>query len=99
MNTTGVALVGLGTVGSGMAEVQFSNAQRIGHRAGKTLELRQVVVRECDNPRDVKIPAGILSGDLKRITSDPAISVVAHLVGGLEPARTIMLDLLESGKD
>lgn len=99
MNTTGVALVGLGTVGSGVAKLLLSHAERIGQRAGKTLELRQVVVRDCDKPRDVKLPAGILSGDLKKITSDPAISVVAHLVGGLEPARTIMLALLESGKD
>jgi homoserine dehydrogenase len=77
----------------------FRTPSELAQRAGKTLELRQVVVRDCDKPRDVKIPAGILSSDLKRITSDPAISVVAHLVGGLEPARTIMLALLESGKD
>ncbi len=50
-------------------------------------------------PRDVELPAGLLTDDLSRITGDPEITAVAQLVGGLEPARTIMLKLLESGKD
>ena len=58
--------------------------------------------RWCANAkksRDVKLPAGIISTDLKRVTGDPEIKVAALLVGGLEPARTIALSLLESGKD
>ncbi len=50
-------------------------------------------------PRDCDLPPGMLSDDLSRITRDPEIVAVAHLIGGLEPARTIMLKLLESGKD
>jgi homoserine dehydrogenase len=57
------------------------------------------VVRDVTKPRDCELPAGILSADLSRITGDPEIVAVAHLLGGLEPARTIMLALLESGKD
>ena len=45
------------------------------------------------------LPEGILSDDLRRITQNPEIKVVAKLIGGLEPARTIMLELLRSGKD
>ena len=45
------------------------------------------------------MPAEIVSTDIGRITSDPGVSIVALLVGGLEPARTYMLKLLESGKD
>ena len=45
------------------------------------------------------LPRGILSSDLARITKNPEIKVVAKLIGGLEPARTIMLELLRSGKD
>ena len=50
-------------------------------------------------PRDVDLPAGVLTDDLKRITDNPEIQVVAELIGGIEPARTIVLELLESGKD
>ena len=94
-----VAIVGMGTVGAGVARLLLDHGDRTARHAGKTLWLEQVVVRDVDRPRDVELPAGVLSDDLSRITSDPEIKVVAQLIGGLEPARTIMIKLLESGKD
>ncbi len=99
MEKTKVAIVGLGTVGSGVAKLLLDYGDRTARHAGRTLWLEQVVVRDVTKPRDCDLPKGILSADLKRITSDPEIVAVAHLLGGLEPARTIMLALLESGKD
>ncbi len=99
MEQVKVALVGLGTVGSGVARLLLDHGDRAARHVGRQLKLEQVVVRDINRPRAVKLPPGILSCDLKRITGDPQISAVAHLVGGLEPARTIMLQLLESGKD
>ena len=99
MEQVKVALVGLGTVGSGVARLLLDHGDRAARHVGRQLKLEQVVVRDINRPRAVKLPPGILSNDLKRITGDPQISAVAHLVGGLEPARTIMLQLLESGKD
>ncbi len=99
MEKTKVAIVGLGTVGSGVARLLLDHADRPARHAGRRLWLEQVVVQDLTKPRDVEVPAGILSDDLTRITRDKEISVVAHLVGGLEPARQIFLDLLESGKD
>ena len=49
--------------------------------------------------RDVDLPDGVLTDDLQRVIDDESVTVVAQLVGGIEPARTIMLQLLESGKD
>ena len=63
------------------------------------LWIEAVVVNELDKPRDLELPKGLVSDDLTRITKNPEITVAAHLVGGLEPARSIMLKLLESGKD
>jgi homoserine dehydrogenase len=99
MDKVKVAIVGMGTVGSGVARLLVEHGDRAARHVGRPLVLEQVVVREPRKPRDVRLEAGVLSGDLRRITSDPEIVAVAHLVGGLEPARTIMLDLLESGKD
>jgi homoserine dehydrogenase len=99
MEKTKVAIVGLGTVGSGVAKLLLDYGDRTARHAGRTLWLEQVVVRDISKPRDCELPAGLLSADLKRITSDPELVAVAHLLGGLEPARTIMLALLESGKD
>ncbi len=99
MEKTKVGIVGLGTVGSGVARLLLDFGDRTARHAGRTLWLEQVVVRDVHRKRDCELPDGILSNDLKRITENREIAAVAHLVGGLEPARTIMLALLESGKD
>jgi homoserine dehydrogenase len=99
MEKTKVAIVGLGTVGSGVAKLLLDYGDRTARHAGRTLWLEEVVVRDMAKLRACELPDGILSADLARITNNPEIKVVAHLVGGLEPARTIMLKLLESGKD
>jgi homoserine dehydrogenase len=94
-----VAIVGMGTVGAGVAKLLLDHGDRTARHAGKTLWLEQVVVRDINRLRAVDLPAGVLSDDLLRVTDDPEIKVVAQLIGGLEPARSIMLQLLESGKD
>src|SRR6188508_778396 len=99
MEKTKIGIVGLGTVGSGVAKLLLDHGDRTGRHAGRTLWVEQIVVRDVAKPRDCNLPAGILSDDLARITANKEIKTVAHLVGGLEPARTIMLKLLESGKD
>lgn len=99
MQKTKVALVGMGTVGTGVARLLLDHGDRTARHAGCILWLEQVVVSDIAKHRDVELPKGLLSSDLTRITRDPEIKVVAHLVGGVEPARTIMLKLLEAGKD
>lgn len=99
MEKTKVAIVGLGTVGSGVAKLLLDYGDRTARHAGRTLWLEEVVVRDVRKARGCELPAGLLSADLTRITRNSEIKAVAHLVGGLEPARTIMLKLLESGKD
>lgn len=99
MQKTKVAVVGMGTVGSGVARLLLDHGDRTARHAGRTLWLEQVVVRNIEKPRDADLPVGLVSDDLKKITDDPEIKVVAQLIGGLEPARTIMMQLLEAGKD
>ncbi len=96
---TKVALVGMGNVGTGVAKLLLDHGDRTARHAGRTLWLEEVVVRDLHKKRDADLPDGILSNDLRRITQNPEIKVVAKLIGGLEPARTIMLELLRSGKD
>lgn len=99
MDKTKVAIVGLGTVGQGVARLLLDFGDRTGRHAGRTLWLERAVVRDLSKPRDVDLPKGILTEDLAEVTANKEIKAVAQLIGGLEPARTIMLKLLESGKD
>ena len=99
MEKTCVAIVGMGTVGAGVARLLLDHGDRTARHAGRTLWLNHVVVQDLDKPRNVDLPAGLLTDDLQKLLDDPEVKVVAQLVGGIEPARTIMLKLLESGKD
>jgi homoserine dehydrogenase len=99
METVKVAIVGLGTIGSGVARLLLENADRISRHAGKRVELTQVVDTDLSRLRNLTLPKGLLGDDLSKVTGDPEIVAVAQLIGGLEPSRSIMLELLESGKD
>src|SRR5690349_10923684 len=99
MSDTNVALIGLGAVGSGVAKLPIESGERLQRRAGRRLVLKHVVVQDLAKKREFKLPAAIVSDDLLKITGDPQISIVALLMGGLEPARTIALEVLNSGKD
>jgi homoserine dehydrogenase len=99
MNTTKVALVGLGTVGSGVARLLLEKSERIARQAGQRVELAAVVVSDPGKTRQVTVPAGLVGDQLSRITAERDIKIVAVLVGGLEPARSIVLELLSAGKD
>ncbi|MCE9548614.1 MAG: homoserine dehydrogenase [Planctomycetia bacterium] len=99
MEKTKVAIVGLGTVGTGVARLLLDQGDRTARHAGRTLWLEKAVVRDLKKPRGVDLPKGVLTDDLSEVTDNPEIKAVAQLIGGLEPDRTIMLKLLESGKD
>lgn len=99
MDTAKVAVVGWGTIGSGVARLLVESQTRISRHAGRRVELARVVDKDLTRPRNVTLPEKLLSDDLSTVTGDPEIVAVAQLIGGLEPARTIMLSLLEAGKD
>ena len=99
MEKTNVGIVGLGTVGQGVAKLLIDHGDRTARHAGRTLWLKHAIVRDLNKPRGVDLPDNILSDDLERLIEDDSVSVVAQLIGGIEPAKSITLRLLESGKD
>jgi len=94
-----VGVVGMGTVGSGVVRVLGQSADHIGRQAGRPIVVEQVVVRDIGKARSVSVPGDRISTSLADISENPAITVAAMLVGGLEPARTMTIELLRKGKD
>jgi homoserine dehydrogenase len=89
-----VGLLGLGTVGTGVVQI----LQQPRHPLLQSVEIAAVGVRSLDKPRQVRIPPERLTTNLEQIVSDPEIDVVIELMGGLEPARTLILKALDHGK-
>ena len=99
MKNAKVAIVGLGTIGVGVARLLLESGERIARHAAGPVELVQIVDIDLTRKRNVELPEGLLIDDLSTVIDNPEITAVAQLIGGLEPARSIMLELLESGKD
>lgn len=91
-----VGLLGLGTVGAGTAAILCDPAGR--HPLLEKLHLRAVGVRHLHKPRHLSLAPGILTTHLESIVTDPEIHIVVELLGGLEPARTLILTALHQGK-
>ena len=91
-----IGLLGLGTVGTGTAQILLDPVQR--HPLVQELELYRVGVRSLDKPRAVDLPADRFTTDLESIVTDPAVDIVVEVIGGLEPARSLMLTAIAHGK-
>lgn len=92
-----IALLGLGTVGAGVARLLKENFEIINMKTGLTLEVAKVLVRDASRPRPglEDLP---LTEDVNEILKDPTIKIVVELMGGIEPARTYMIEALKWGK-
>jgi homoserine dehydrogenase len=91
-----IGLLGLGTVGTGTAEILLSPEGR--QPLVQELEIYRVGVRDLSKPRDVQISKEILTTDLEAIAKDPEVDIVVELLGGLEPARSLILKAIAHGK-
>ncbi len=91
-----VGLLGLGTVGSGTVQILQDPEHR--HPLVQSLEIHRVGVRSLDKPRSVELSADRLTTDLESIVRDPEIDIVVEVLGGLEPARSLILMAIDQGK-
>ncbi len=94
-----VGMAGFGTVGSSVYQVLKRNAALIHTQAGKQIEIKRVVCRKTDKVILQTQGNVIASNDLNSIIDDPSISVVIEVMGGIEPAKTFILNALKNGKD
>ncbi|HEY9637312.1 MAG TPA: homoserine dehydrogenase [Coleofasciculaceae cyanobacterium] len=91
-----VGLLGLGTVGTGTAQILLNSTGR--HPLLQEIEIHRVGVRSLDKPRDVQLPPDVLTTDIEAIVTDPAVDIVVEVMGGLEPTRSLILKAIAHGK-
>jgi homoserine dehydrogenase len=93
-----VGVLGCGNVGAALVGLVAEQADAIEARTGLHLEIAAIAVRNLSRERDVVLPEGVLTRDTETVVADPDIDVVVEVIGGIEPARELILGALGAGK-
>lgn len=93
-----VGLLGCGNVGAALVALLDERGDAINARTGLSLELRKVAVRNLTRERSVKLAEGVLTHDASEVVNDPEVDVIVEVMGGIEPARSLLLKALQAGK-
>ena len=96
MKKVGIGLLGLGTVGQGVANIISQPKDR--HPLVGELELVSVAVRNLKKKRDISIPDSILTTNPTEIINNPNIQIVVEVMGGIEPAQSLIIQAIRAGK-
>jgi homoserine dehydrogenase len=91
-----LGILGLGTVGTGTVQLLLDQAER--HPLLQEIEIYRVGVRSLSKPRAVELPPETVTTDLEAIVNDPEIDMIVEVMGGLEPARSLILTAIKNGK-
>ncbi|ASN20873.1 homoserine dehydrogenase [Arthrobacter sp. YN] len=95
VRTLKVALLGCGNVGAQVARILIDDADALAARSGARLELSGIAVRTIDAPRDVELPRELFTTDADTLVKDA--DLVIELMGGIEPARSLILTAIQNG--
>jgi homoserine dehydrogenase len=97
MKTLKVGMLGCGVVGSQIARLLVENKSDLTSRAGANLELVKVAVKNINTKR-VGISSGLLTDDAKSVVNDPEIDLIIEVIGGISPAKELILTAIKNGK-
>ena len=93
-----VGLLGCGNVGGALARILVDDAAGIEERTGLRLDVTRIAVRDPKKERGVAVPADRFTDDAFAVANDPDVDVIVEIIGGIEPARSLILDALKAGK-
>lgn len=96
--TVRVGLLGCGVVGSATARILLSHAAEIETRTGAPIEIARIAVRDVTLDRGLDVPGPVWTQDPWEVVRDPSIDVVVELMGGVEPARELILEAIATKK-
>jgi homoserine dehydrogenase len=96
--TVRVGVLGCGNVGAPLVELLASQAGAIEDRTGLRLEVTRIAVRDITKPRPAGIDPALLTTDAPAVVDDPDVDLIVELIGGVEPARELILRAIKAGK-
>ncbi|MEL6892359.1 MAG: homoserine dehydrogenase [Actinomycetota bacterium] len=98
VRTIRIGVLGCGNVGAALIDLVRTQADAVEQRTGLRLEVATVAVRNVSAPRDVELDPSLLTHDTQSVVGDPGVDLVVEAIGGIEPARALILEALKNGK-
>jgi homoserine dehydrogenase len=96
--TVRIGVLGCGNVGAALVHLIDERGDDIAARTGLRLEVASVAVRSLSKERDVAVAAELLTTDAHAVANDPSVDLVVEVIGGIEPARSLIVDALKASK-
>ncbi len=93
-----IGVLGCGTVGTAVLRLLAGHGEDVLRRAGVGLQVTRIAVRDLRLDRGPDVPRHLLTDDASAVVADPDVDVVCEVIGGIEPARTLLLEALAAGK-
>ena len=93
-----IGLLGLGTVGTGVYKLIRKRADVMEQTAGAQLEIKKILVHNKNKKRE-GVDESLLTDDWKEILEDEEIQIIIEVIGGMEPAKTMIMEALRAGKN
>jgi len=93
-----VGILGLGNIGAGTVEILKKNGALLERRVGVPFELVRAADKDASRAERLGLAPGVFTTDANEVVKDPEVQVVVELIGGIEPARSLILAAMENGK-
>ncbi len=93
-----IGVIGVGTVGTGVVRTLLEKPRLLEQRVGARLVLRRVCDRNTRRIRALHVPPAAITTDARQVLDDPEIQIVVELIGGIHPAKELVLEALRRGK-
>lgn len=98
MKKVNIGLIGFGTIGAGVVKVLQSRRQYLREKTGLDLCIKRICDKDIETKRPVKVSRNVLTRSIGTVLYDPNINIIIELVGGVYPARDIVMEALRQGK-
>ena len=98
MRKISVGIIGFGTIGSGVVKILQDNSDIIKKRLGVIVEVIKIADLDITTDRGIKVNPKILTTDAQEVINHPEVNVIVELIGGYEPARSLILQAINAGK-
>src|SRR5690606_33643411 len=97
-NEISIGLLGLGTVGTGVAKILQQHQQDFHHKLGVPVTIKKVLVRNHNKERLTSLNPEVFTTNIQEILNDPSLDIIVEVMGGIDGAKKAIEEALKSGK-